>query len=144
MKTFKPFFESKIAEEDKNIKATLKKLPARHSALVSGFKYNFQSGNTIQGDDLHVGYIDSKTIGLAGAWNFGREFVFLHEVAHKVWEKLVDEKLKKEWSALTKVLKSKESDEELFCMYYSQHYVETKLVKFDDKKLDNFIKDLPK
>lgn len=130
-----------MSEEDKNIKKTLARLPKRHSDLVSGYKFNFQIGNTLQGDDKHVGYMDDKkkTIAVAAPWNFGREFTFLHEIAHQVWSKVLDAKLQKEW----RKIEPKDS-EEAFCMAYANYYTEMPVEKFDKPRWKAFIKGLPK
>jgi len=141
MESFKLFFEKALSEEDKNIKETLGRLPKSHAALVGGYKFNLQDGNTLNKDDEHVGYIDDekKTIAVAAPWNYGREFTFLHEIAHKVWEQILDSNLKSKW----KKIESKDS-EEAFCMAYANYYVKNPVVRFDKQKWKAFIKGLPK
>ena len=139
MKSFKKFFEQKLSEEDKNIKETLGRLPKSHRELVDGYKFHLQDGNTLKNDDEHVGFLDTekKIIGIAGPWNYGREFTFLHEIAHKVWEKILDTKLKNEW----KKIEPSESEEN-FCMAYANFYTKNPVVKYDKPKWKLFIKGL--
>lgn len=149
MLTFKIFLEN---EEDQNIKDTLRKLPQKHSDLVHGFTFTLKSGNTLPGDDEHIGYMDRKPkeICVAAPWNYPREFTLLHEIAHLVWDKM-PQQLKKKWFSLVDSVKSKEkdnregfkqTDDELFCMTYAQFYSNNKMVKYDHKELLNFIKSL--
>lgn len=125
-------------EEERNIKAMLGKLPKKHAALMKGFKFKYVPGNTLNGDDEHIGLIKGKTVTVAGPWNYSREFTTLHEIAHMVWEKLMDDCKKKEWSKLVSSTKNKhvsalkknniksdplkQNDEELFCMSYAAAY----------------------
>lgn len=143
MESFKLFFESKLAEEDKNIRGTLQKLPKAHRALVQGYKYELQQGNTLDGDDEHVGCIDDKkkTVFIAAPWCYGREFTFLHEVAHKVWNRLSREQ-RKEWNNLAKKSSIKETAEELFCHAYAHTYSKNKLVKYNYPDWEKFVKGL--
>lgn len=132
-------------EEDKDILKTLSNLPSDHSDLIKGYRVKLVSGNTLDNDDEHIGYMDKspKEIVVASPWNYGREFTLLHEIGHRVWENL-DNSQRQEWGKLVKQNKdsSKEfdqSEEELFCMIYAQHFTATKLKKFDFPKLLNFI-----
>jgi hypothetical protein len=140
MINFKTFFEQKLSEEDKNIKETLKRLPKSHRALIEGYKFHLQDGNTLKDDDEHVGFLDDdkKTIGIAGPWNYGREFTFLHEIAHKVWENILDANLKNAW----KKIESSEPEEH-FCMAYANFYTKNPIVKYDKPTWKKFIKELP-
>lgn len=123
-----------MSEVDKNIRDTLSKLPKEHRKLVDGYKFNFQDGNTLKNDDKHVGYINNHTIAIAAPWHYGREFTFLHEVAHKVWEELSEEQ-KKMW----KKIEPKDSEEK-FCMAYAQHYSDNPILKYNKNKWKDFIK----
>ena len=148
MKSFSQFLEQKAkTEEEKNIQATLKKIPDSHGKLIKDFHVNFEGGNTLHGDDQHVGYVDEedKEICLASPWNYGREFTFLHEIAHKVYEKLNDN-TKKEWTKIVNKTKNKQkqSPEELFAMAYANFYAKNKVVIHDHEEWNEFIKDLPK
>lgn len=146
MKGFKLFFET--TEEDKNIKNTLKKVPKKHAELIKKYTFEFLKGNTLKGDDQHIGLIDpfKKKITIAGPWNYGREFTLLHELAHKVWENFMDEKSKKEWSRLVKKVPKKErldqDDEEMFCHAYANTYVQNKIVIHHHPDWEKFIKKL--
>lgn len=144
MMTFKIFLEN---EEEKNIRQTLNKLPSRHSDLVRGYRFTLKGGNTLPGDDEHIGYMDEKPkeICVAAPWNYGREFTLLHEIGHQVWDKLVPDALKKRWVDIVRQTKDrqKQSPEELFCMAYANFYAKNKMVIHDHPEWNKFIKDLP-
>lgn len=139
MRSFIQFVEQK-SEEEKNIQTTIANLPKRYQKLLKNFNIKLTCKNTLNGDKDHIGVIHKFDIEVAAPWNYGREFTFLHEVAHLIWEKLITDDQKKEWKRLAKLYKGKPkmNDEELFCMFfastYSNHQVETynlaKLVKF--------------
>lgn len=134
-------------EENKDIEKTLSKLPQSHRDLVQGYNWKFHPGNTLNGDEEHVGYIDDmdQEIAVAGPWNYGREFTILHEVGHKVWENFVTPEMRKQWEhivANTKE-KQKQSPEELFCMAYANHYVKNKIVIHTHPQWEAFIEALP-
>lgn len=137
------------AEEQRDIKKTLSKLPQAHVSLVQGYNWKIHPGNTLNGDDQHVGYVDdgNKEIAVAGPWNYGREFTILHEVAHKVWEKYIKPCPEKvhEWTRIVNGTKHKQDQEpeELFCMAYANHYVKNKIVIHTHKEWDDFIKRIP-
>ena len=144
---FKRFLEQQ--EEEKDIQNTLKKIPQSHAALVKGFSWKFHAGNTLDGDDQHVGYMDdrSKEIAVAGPWNYGREFTILHEIAHTVWEKMPPQ-VKQSWSqVVSQIEKSDEAlnqnPEELFCHFYAAFYSKNPPAKFYQKVPFEFIKQLP-
>lgn len=121
---FRDFLEA--TEEEDNIQQMLKKIPAKHAALMKGFKFKYQAGNTLNGDDDHVGLIKGRTITVAAPWNYSREFTTLHEIAHMVYEKLLSNELKKEWSRVVKKHEGRQEDqpdEELFCHAYAATYV---------------------
>jgi len=145
---FKIFFENSD-EENKNIKETLKKLPKSHMALTKGFKFKFLNGNTLNGDKEHVGYMmkhPRKEIAIASPWNYGREFTFLHEIGHLVWENLMDKELRKEWSNVLKNTKERQhqGDEEMFCMAYACYFAKNKISIHDHESWHEFIKKLCK
>jgi hypothetical protein len=145
MLTFKKYMES---EEDDNIKDTLDKLPQNHSDLVRGYRFTLKGGNTLPGDDDHIGYMDDhkKHIAVAAPWNYGREFTVLHEIGHRVWEKLIPDELKHKWKEVVARTKNKQkqSAEELFCMAYANYYAQHKMVIHDHPEWNKFIRDLPK
>ena len=130
MKGFKVFFEGK--EECENTDNTLDKLPKSHAALVKGYKFKWENGNCLKGDNEHVGVIDpkKKTITIAAPYNYGREFTFLHELGHKVFEKWMTPALLKEWKAIIKKTKDKQNQnaEELWCMAYANYFAKNKMV----------------
>jgi hypothetical protein len=148
---FKSFLESSFMTD---VKKTVLKIPASHRNLVKGYKYKAEGGNTLSRDNKHVGEIDEKKklIRVAAPWNYGREFTILHEIAHAVYKYFVNEKLRRDWSALLKKTKAKskeirkyldQDDEEIFCMIYAQHYTKNGMVKFEHPELEAFIEKLP-
>lgn len=148
---FRQFIERKLmsdSEEVTDIKKLLHKIPKSHAQLVKGYGWKFHPGNTLNGDEEHVGYMDDleKEIAVAAPWNYGREFTILHEIAHRVWEHLVPEEKKKEWKEIVKRTdeKQEQSAEELFCMAYANNYVKNKIVIHDHEEWKEFIKGLPK
>ena len=135
-------------EEVDDINRMLNKLPKHHKKLVNGFKWKFHAGNTLKGDDEHVGYMDDEEqeIAIAAPWNYGREFTILHEIAHRVWESIVPDEMKEEWGKIVKGTKDKQPQgkEELFCMAYANHYAKNKISVHDHPEWDTFIKGIPK
>jgi hypothetical protein len=140
---FKQFVES----QESDIEATLAKIPKKHKALVKGYKFKFQDGNTLKGDDGHVGITDedNKTITICAPWVYARQFTTLHEIAHLLWKQMTP-KLKKEWELLIKQTKMKKQDrqnaEELFCMAYGATYTKHPPLTYCHKKWIKFIKKL--
>jgi hypothetical protein len=125
--SFKEFFESQTSEEERNIKETLRRIPAAHRRLIASYRYELETGNTLDHDNQHVGQIDDKKkiITLAAPWLHSRELTFLHEVAHKVWTAILTEEQKKSWRELLKkhpYPDRKESTEEAWCMAYASTY----------------------
>lgn len=150
--TFKEFMQNTsqsdgMDEEKRDIEKTLNKLPPSHHALVKGYRWKFHAGNTLNGDDQHVGYIDDadREIAVAGPWNYGREFTILHEVGHKVWEHFVSPEMKQHWHKIVAATKNRQDQEpeELFCMAYANHYAKNKIVIHSHHTWDDFIKRLP-
>lgn len=144
MLNFYLLLEKMESEEQKNLNATLKKLPKKHRRLLNGFKVKFSPNNTIKGDHNHIGYIFKDKIEIAAPWNYGREFTFLHEIAHLLWEKIITKQQKKLWSKI--VLKNKnrlkQNDEELFCMAYANTYAKHKIKAHSNEYWEKFIKGL--
>lgn len=134
------------SEEKKDIYSTLKKIPPSHAALVKGFQWKFHAGNTLNGDDQHVGYMDDKEkeIAVAAPWNYGREFTILHEIAHRIWERLPHQ-LKIQWVMIVANTKNKQNQgaEENFCHGYANHYAKNKIVIHDHPEWHQFIANLP-
>lgn len=134
MDNFRLFLEN---EEEKDVKAFISKLPPKHQKLLNGFKFRFTPGNTLKGDNEHIGYIHKDRIVVAAPFHYSRSLVVGHESGHLIFEKLMTPQLKKEWSALIKrtikdQIKSqpkqnqsalKQNDEEIFCMVYASTYV---------------------
>jgi hypothetical protein len=129
-------------EEEKNVKAMLKKLPPKHASLLHGFHFHYVPGNTLGGDSEHIGVIDQDKITVAAPWNYGREFTTLHEIAHMVWEKLLTPQIKKAWSKVVpkNPKRQKQNDEELFCMAYANHFAKHKIEVHNHPAWDAFIK----
>lgn len=155
---FKQFIESDsgMGEEKEDVIKTLQKLPISHRTNVKGFSWKFQGGNTLSGDDNHVGYMDSqsKEIAVAAPWNFAREFTILHEIAHTVWEKLPNQ-LKQQWVILVRNNlenqmrqnpQAKDSlnqePEEIFCHCYATFYSKHKISTYNNPEWMSFIQNL--
>ena len=145
MSEFKQYMKN-----NEDIENSLKKLPKGHRALVHGFKINLEPANTLKGDDGHVGVIMTdphKEIRVASPWNYPREFAFLHEVGHLVYENFVrGENLEKEWAEICKQnphRKKDEPDEENFCHSYAAFYCKHPPVVHYHPAWRKFIKNLP-
>jgi hypothetical protein len=152
MINFRTFLES---EEVKNVKQMIAKLPKGHQALLDGYKFRFQGGNTLKDDDENIGQIYKDKITVAAPWNYPREFTTLHEVGHLVYEYKMTPKLKKEWSVLVKEMKPEQvakmkelgqktdalqqNDEELFCMAYASAYAKRPPIIFHHPDWIDFI-----
>lgn len=141
---FRQFLES---EEEKDLSRTMNKIPKSHAGLVDGYKFKFQGGNTLKGDDDHIGYMDKEPeeIAVAAPWNYGREFTILHEIGHLVYDRL-GEDLKHRWATIVNGTKNKQNQgaEELFCMAYANYYAKNKIVIHDHPEWNKFIEALPK
>jgi hypothetical protein len=143
---FSAFLEERT-EEERNVRDTLKSVPTGHADLVKGYKFHFQTGNTLDGDDQHVGIIDPKVkkVTIAGPWSYGREHVLLHELGHLVYF-LLDEKTKKSWKKLIKKVKhglDSQGAEEVFAHCYAGTYSQNKLKAHSKPEWEAFIKNLP-
>jgi len=152
---FKLFLEN---EEKNNIEAMLKKLPAKHQALVKGYKFTYQGGNTLKHDNENIGEFDpqKKCITVAAPWHYAREFTTLHEIGHMVWQYILDDKQRKEWHALVKKTKASQGKtleknardslnqnaEELFCMAYGATYCKHPPITYDQDDWFKFIKQI--
>jgi hypothetical protein len=68
----------------------------------------------------------------------------LHEIGHFVWQDLVSEDQKKQWSKIVKGTKNKQDqgDEELFCMAYANTYAKNSIVIHDHPEWEKFIKSI--
>jgi len=148
MGSFKQFMEDEMDGEKADIANTLEKLPDSHAALVQGYNWKFHAGNTLNGDEEHVGYMDDheKEIAIAAPYNYGREFTVLHEIAHRVLEKFVTPEHKQMWMQIVQNTPEKQDQnaEELFCMAYANHYAKNKIVIHDHPQWHQFIENLPK
>lgn len=129
MGTFKQFISETLSaksEEEKDIHDTISKLPKLHQKLLHGYKFKFQGGNTLKGDNQHIGYMDKepKVIGVAAPWFYSREFTMLHEIGHIIWEELMTPQLRVLWALIVKATPNRQdqSPEELFSMAYACHY----------------------
>jgi hypothetical protein len=142
MEGFRRYFEA-ATELDKNLRTTLDKLPASHRKLINGYKFHWQGGNILKGDDEHIGLIDpkKKTVTIAAPWNYGREFTLLHELAHLVWNYFVNRKHRNEWQVIVNNTKEKmrQNAEELFCMAYANHFAKNQIGIHDHPSWDKFI-----
>jgi hypothetical protein len=142
-------FTKFLIESDLNdIKNTLSKVPAKHAALLKGYKFIFEKGNCLRGDSEHIGCIDEKkkTVTIAAPWNYGREFTLLHELAHAVWKYFVNEDQQKEWSKIVKktnlAKKDTQNIEELMCHAYANFYCKNNINKYYYTSWEKFIKNL--
>ena len=146
---FKEYVIKSEESYKEEIKKTLNKLPKSHAALVKGFKFTFQSTNTLSGDSGHVGVINTKNkkITIAAPWNYGREYTLLHEIGHLIFAHFLTPDLVKEWEKIVKSTKMKRGDrqpaEELFSMSYATFYAKNKLSKFEFPEWHKFIAKVP-
>jgi hypothetical protein len=150
IKNFRNFFES---EESNSVNKTLSRIPSSHRGLAQKLKIKFQGNMTLNNDKKNIGSVDNKEIEVAAPWNYSRELVVLHEIAHLVYEKL-NEKTKKQWELLVKKTKESQknklkkvsrnslnqSAEELFCMTYGTVYSKHPPKTFDHPEWVEFIK----
>ena len=147
MESFRQFIEQ-TEEQEKNVKNTLNKLPKSHRKWLSQYEIKWQCDNTLNGDDEHVGVINpnNKTITVAAPWRYSRQFTFLHEIAHKVFEKFMTKKMFNTWKDIVKNTKNKmnQNAEELFCMAYANHFSDHKVVKHDHPEWEGFVKNFIK
>lgn len=137
MKNFKQFLTE--SEEKDNIENLLKKLPKKLRNSIKKYKFDYQSGMTINGDKEHVGKIDSskKTITISAPFFFSREFTTLHEIAHFFWEKFLTKQQKEEWGKLIK--QNDLNKEEIFCHSFSNFFSKYPLLKYNNDKTIKFI-----
>ena len=147
---FKTYFES---EEKQNVVQLIQSLPKGHQKLLDGYKFKFTPGNTLNGDDQHVGYIHKDKIVVAAPWNYGRAFTTLHEIAHLVWDYKMSDERKKEWKELLKKTKAKfieslpkknrsavkQDAEEIFAMVYANVYSKHSLITYNHPDWKDFI-----
>lgn len=151
--SFKTFLES---EERNNVLKMLDGIPARHRKLLDGYKFKYTPGNTLKGDNQHIGYIHHDKIVVAAPWNYSRMFTTLHEVAHLVYEYLMTKELRKEWAALIDKTKEaqiakfdkpeqkkalRQSDEEIFSMAYAACYSNHPPIIWVNDEWNKFIKE---
>lgn len=153
---FKTFLES---EEQKDVEKLISSLPKKHRDLLNGYKFKYTSGNTLDGDNDHIGYIFKDRIVVAAPWNYSRAFTTLHEIAHLVWEHLMTKELRNKWSELVKSTKQKQIDkfphkeqkhalrqnaEEIFCMSYAATYCSHSPIIWVNDNWIKFIKSIEK
>ena len=148
MMSFKKFFQNEADEEKRDIANLLAKLPPQHAALVQGYRWRFQGGNTLSGDDQHVGYMDSKDkeICVAAPWNYARDFTVLHEIAHRIWETFVqpNPQLVQQWKQIVANTKKRQDQppEELFSHAYAATYCKNPPAIHYHKEWVEFVKNL--
>jgi len=148
MLEFKQFLFEQTKEQEDNIKKTLSKLPKKHSDLIKTYKIKWQCDNVLIGDDGHVGIVNpmAKTITISAPYKYPREFTFLHELAHLVWEAFVAPfpKLVEKWEGIVKNTKNKmnQNAEELFCHAYANTYSSNKIVIHNHPEWEKFVKGL--
>jgi len=144
-------FRKFVENYKKDVKETLAKLPKKHQSLIKGYKFKSQPGNTLKGDDEHVGITDDekKTITVCGGWFYSREMINLHEIAHKLWKNLSNEQ-KDKWEKIVKNTKKympknsalNQNTEEIFCMTYATEYAKHPPVTYQNKARQDFIKNI--
>lgn len=144
-------FKSYLKKQEEDVDKAIKRLPKKHQQLLQGYTVYFQDGNTLKGDNEHIGVVDTekKTINLAAPLRFSREFVLYHETAHLVWAAYIKgTPLEQEWNSLVKkyktkgITKRKENTEEVFAHTYANSFCTYKNLLFNVKPLENFIKKL--
>jgi len=138
-----------FVKEDEDVGKTIAKLPKRIQALVKGYKFLFEPGNTLHNDDGHVGIIvnkPKKIIRIAAPWRYSREFTVLHEIAHLVYEAYIrNTELEKQWSGVVKANKNRkkdEPDEENFCHAFAAYYCDHPPVVHHNEEWRNFMSKL--
>ena len=143
MKGFIQFFEQK-SEERKNLDALIGRLPKKHQKLLKHFDIKYTCKNTLNGDDKHIGIISGYDVEVAAPWRYSREFTTAHEIAHLVWEKILNNRQREEWKKLCKLYKGepKMNCEEVFCMVYAFNYSTHKVETYNIPKLINFVKNV--
>lgn len=143
MEGFRTFLES---EESDNVEKLIAKLPKGHQKLLRGYKFKYTPGNTLKGDKQHIGYIHNDKIVVAAPWNYGREWVTLHEIAHLVYEKLCSPEWEKKWKAVVKKnpKRQKQNDEELWCMAYAAQFAKHKIVVHTHPAWQQYMKEFCK
>lgn len=146
---FKKYLKTSEKEEEKNLTKTLSKLPDHHKKLIDG--YNIKNVNKTTLDGENVGLLCKNNITISNSWNYGKEFILLHEIGHVVWEKLLSKKDKKIWKNLITTTKKEQKEknknnkslnqnyEELFCMSYATKYAKHPSVVFYNEKWLKFI-----
>jgi hypothetical protein len=145
MMNFKTWLEG--AEEDKDVRKTLAKVPKAHSALLRGYKFFWQDGNTLKNDPEHIGFIKGSPeniVTIASPWNYGREYTLLHELGHLVWAKFVPAEKREQWQHVVNNTKDKQNQnaEELFCMAYANTYANNKIEIHSHPEWERFIKSI--
>jgi len=146
MNGFRAYFLEQTKEQEENIKKTLAKLPAAYQTLIKDYKIKWHHDNTLMGDDGHIGIINpnNKTITIAAPWNYGREFTFLHEVSHKIFEKYMapyPERIKEWKKVLVKHKKRmKQNLEELWCMNFANYFSKNKIVAHTHPEWESYMK----
>lgn len=152
MKSFREFLLE--SEETDNVKTMIAKLPAGHRKLLNGYKFKFTGGNTLKGDNDHIGLIHQDKITVAAPWNYPRAFTTLHEIGHLVWEYKMTPKLKKKWEKLVGTTKKSQKQnlpkkchsaldqnaEEIFCMVYANVYAKHPIGTYSNPEWMAFIK----
>lgn len=134
-----------LQESDTDARDTVKKLPKKYRKLLRGYQFKFQNSNTLDHDDENIGKVQGNKITVAAPWFYPKEFTFLHEIGHVVWEKMIKgTSLEKQWKSLLKNTKNKvkQNDEEIFCHSFSAAYSTNPPLKHYHKNLINFIKNL--
>jgi len=143
MRSFREYMEQLKDSDEQDIAKTLERLPPAHRDLLRNCKLRLQGGNTLSGDQDNIGYWDRKNdrICVAAPWHYGREFTFLHEIGHQVWENL-PQRIQAAWVKAVRSEDQIRSPEETFCMVYANVYAKHKLQTFAMPHLERFVKRL--
>jgi mRNA deadenylase 3'-5' endonuclease subunit Ccr4 len=142
MNGFKQFLSESINQDTKK---TIEKLPQCCKNLLKNYKFKFQGGNTLKGDNDHIGEndLENKKITVASPWEYSRSFTVLHEIGHLFWNKYIQNNKQKqeEWHSLVKQNKNKlkQNDVELFCHAFANHFSKHKVLTHSHPKWDAFI-----
>lgn len=142
-----------LESEKEDITKITSNLPKKVKDIIKGYKFNFECGMTLKGDDGHIGVLDpnKKKITVCSPLRYSREFTTLHEIGHVIFDKIIksDKNLANEWENIVKKIKHKldksiasQNSEEIFCHAFAQNYCKHKLLSLHQKPFENFIKKL--
>lgn len=146
---FKNYLESSEEKEEKeSLRKTLSLIPKKHKELLDNYKIKLLDRVTIDGKN--VGLMCGKNITISNSWNYGKEFIILHEIGHVVWQEILSPKDKKDWKSIldktkdeqkekTKSTSLNQNEEEIFCMAYASKYAKHPSNVYHNKEWLKFI-----